>query len=140
VPVCVRAFHLKQVSVITFPTDEKRRSSVRRTPYIYNPFAEQKHQYATILIFIFPIVSLLFSFVVPNQALRVQAWTDPVGSSRWRLPEFLDNRHTKVVRLSALCTGRLYLPPPPRKYFWYPFLLEAESTPRAIMRSDGLRQ
>ena len=31
----------------------------------------------------------------------------------------------KVVRLSTLCTGRLY---PPRKYFWYLFLLEAEST------------
>jgi len=31
----------------------------------------------------------------------------------------------KVVRLSALRTGRLY----PRKYSWYLFLLEAESTP-----------
>jgi len=30
-----------------------------------------------------------------------------------------------VVRLSALGTGRLY----PRKYTWYSFLLEAESTP-----------
>jgi len=30
-----------------------------------------------------------------------------------------------VVRLSALRTGRLY----PRKYSWYSFLLEAESTP-----------
>jgi hypothetical protein len=32
----------------------------------------------------------------------------------------------KVVRLSALRTGRLY---PPRKYSWYSSLLEAESTP-----------
>ena len=32
----------------------------------------------------------------------------------------------KVVRLSALRTGRLY---PPRKYSWYSFLLEPESTP-----------
>jgi hypothetical protein len=31
----------------------------------------------------------------------------------------------KVARLSVLRTGRLY----PRKYFWYSFLLEAESTP-----------
>jgi hypothetical protein len=30
----------------------------------------------------------------------------------------------KIVRLSALDTGRLYT----RKYFWYSFLLEAEST------------
>jgi hypothetical protein len=39
--------------------------------------------------------------------------------------EVIDNRHMKVVRLSALRTGRLY---PPRKYSWYSFLLEAEST------------
>ena len=30
-------------------------------------------------------------------------------------PRFHDNRHIKVVRLSALRTGRLY----PRKYSWY---------------------
>jgi hypothetical protein len=38
---------------------------------------------------------------------------------------FQDKRNTKVVRLSALPTGRLYTP---RKYSWYSFLLEAEST------------
>jgi hypothetical protein len=32
----------------------------------------------------------------------------------------------KIVRLSALRTGRLY----PSKYSWYSFLLEAESNPR----------
>jgi len=40
-------------------------------------------------------------------------------------PRFQDNWHMKVVRLSAPCTGHLY----PRKYSWYSFLLEAESTP-----------
>jgi len=38
----------------------------------------------------------------------------------------------KVVRLSALCTGH------PRKYSWYSFLLEAESTPGAIVCPEGL--
>jgi len=38
---------------------------------------------------------------------------------------FKDSRHVKVVRLSALRTGRLY----PGKYSWCSFLLEAESTP-----------
>ena len=41
-------------------------------------------------------------------------------------PRFQDNRHMKVVRLSALRTGRLYSL---RKFSLYSFLLEAESTP-----------
>jgi uncharacterized Fe-S cluster-containing protein len=32
----------------------------------------------------------------------------PLGFLVVEAPEFLDNRHMKVVRLSALCTGRLY--------------------------------
>jgi hypothetical protein len=32
-----------------------------------------------------------------------------------RLPEFLGSLHMKVVRLSALGTGRLYPPPPPQR-------------------------
>jgi len=47
------------------------------------------------------------------------------GSRRLRLPEFLDNRHMKVVKLSSLRTGRLY----PSRHSWYLFLLEVESTP-----------
>jgi hypothetical protein len=49
----------------------------------------------------------------------------PLGFQEAEAPEFLDNRHRKVVRLSALCTGRLY----PQEGYWYSFLLEAESTP-----------
>jgi hypothetical protein len=33
----------------------------------------------------------------------------PLGFQEIEAPEFLDNRHSKVVRLSALRTGRLYL-------------------------------
>jgi hypothetical protein len=32
-----------------------------------------------------------------------------LGFQKVEAPEFLDNRHMKVVRLSALRTGRLYL-------------------------------
>jgi hypothetical protein len=32
----------------------------------------------------------------------------PLGFQKVETPEFLDNRHMKVVWLSALCTGRLY--------------------------------
>jgi hypothetical protein len=31
----------------------------------------------------------------------------------FEVSRFQDNRHMKVVRLSALCTGRIYPPPPP---------------------------
>jgi len=47
--------------------------------------------------------------------LFLYAWTDPEGSRRLRLSEFLDIRLIKVARLSALRTGRPYLP---RKYSW----------------------
>ena len=40
----------------------------------------------------------------------VQAWTGPECSSRLRMPRFQDSRHMKVVRLSALRTGRFYRP------------------------------
>jgi len=46
---------------------------------------------------------------MPLRALRVPR--------RMKLPEFLDNWHMKMVRLSALRTGRLYRPPPPKEIF-----------------------
>jgi hypothetical protein len=49
----------------------------------------------------------------------------PWGFQEVEAPRFHDNRHLKVVSLSALRTGRLY----PKKHSWYSFLLEAESTP-----------
>ena len=60
----------------------------------------------------------------------------PWGFQEDKAPIFQDSRHMKVVRLSALRTGRFH----PRKYAWYSFLLEAESTPRAIVRPEGLCQ
>jgi hypothetical protein len=47
------------------------------------------------------------------------------GFQGFEAPRFIDNRHMKVVRFAALHTGRLYS----KKYSWYTFLLEAESTP-----------
>jgi len=45
-----------------------------------------------------------------GKAIPLQAWTGPECFRRLRLPEFLDNRHMKVAKLSALHTGRLYPP------------------------------
>jgi len=44
------------------------------------------------------------------KAIPLQAWTGPQGCRRLRLPEFLDNRHMKVVRLSAQPYESVYLP------------------------------
>ena len=56
-----------------------------------------------------------------EKAMPLQAQRVPGGWSS----QIHDNRHIKAIRLSALRTGRLY----PRKYLWYSFLSEAESTP-----------
>jgi hypothetical protein len=43
-----------------------------------------------------------------GKAITVQSGRGPEGSRRLQLPDFLDSWHMKVVRLSALRTGRLY--------------------------------
>jgi len=42
---------------------------------------------------------------VKGKAIPLQVWKGPEGFRRLRLPDFQDNRHVKVVRLSALRTG-----------------------------------
>ena len=62
---------------------------------------------------------------VKSKSIPLKAWTDPEGSRKLRFPEFVTMAQDGG-RLSALRTSRLY---PPRKYSWYSFMLEAESTP-----------
>jgi hypothetical protein len=64
-------------------------------------------------------------FDLKGKAVPLQAWSGPEGSSKLRFPDFMRTAQDggKVVSLT-------YRPPlPPRKYTWYSFLLEAESTP-----------
>jgi len=44
------------------------------------------------------------------KSILLQAWTGPYGSRRLRLPEFQDNRHMNVSRLSDLRTGQCCSP------------------------------
>jgi hypothetical protein len=62
---------------------------------------------------------------VKGKAIPLQALTGPEGSRRLRLPDFMTSAHEgdKVV-------SPTHRPPlTPRKYSWFSFLLEAESTP-----------
>ena len=44
---------------------------------------------------------------VKGKAILLQSWIGPKHSRRLRLPDFKEDRHMKVVRLSALLTGHL---------------------------------
>jgi hypothetical protein len=60
----------------------------------------------------------------------------PIGFKTSRLPHFLDNRLTDGGEAVSLKRrpAALYS----QEDSWYSFLLEAESTPRAIVRLEGL--
>jgi len=57
----------------------------------------------------------------------------PEGSRRFRLPDFHDIRHMKVVRLSASRTGRLYH----QEMFLVLIFTRGCLDPRAMVRSEG---
>ena len=64
----------------------------------------------------------------------------PEGSRRVKAPSFRDNGTVRVVGCQPY-TPAAFTPrsiPDDRKHIWYSFLLEAESTPRAIVRPTGL--
>ena len=59
------------------------------------------------------------------KSVPLQAWTGPEGPRKLRFQDYVTTAQdgVKVVSLT-------HRPPlPPRKYSWYSFLLEAESTP-----------
>jgi hypothetical protein len=78
-------------------------------------------------ILVFMLNSNTFSFPVcrhkcKGKAVPLQAWSGPEVSRKLRFPDFMT---------TAPDGGQPYAPAAftPRKYTWYSFLLEAESTP-----------
>ena len=69
-----------------------------------------------------------------GKSVLLQTWSGPEGSRKLRFPHFMTKAQDggKVVSLTdgGKAVSLTHLPPlPPRKYSWYSFLLEAESTP-----------
>ena len=69
--------------------------------------------------------------LVKVKVIPQQAWTGSEGSGSVKTPDFLDVRHYKSGRSSAIRTGRLY----PRRNPWYSFS-ETESTPEHMVPSE----
>ena len=67
----------------------------------------------------------IYIYIYEGKVIPLQARCGPEGSRRFRLPDFPDIQHMKVVRLSASRTGRLY----PQECSWYSVSLGAGLTP-----------
>ena len=60
-----------------------------------------------------------------GKSVPLQAWTGPEDSRKLRFPDFM----TTAQECGKVVSPTHRTPLPPRKYSWYSFLLEAESTP-----------
>jgi len=79
------------------------------------------------------LIYLLLNF---KKKVKVKVKQSHYRPGQVEAPRFQDNRHMKVVRLSALRTGRLY----PQEIFLVLISVRGWVEPRAIVRPEGLCQ
>ena len=73
------------------------------------------------MVFVCPVVMTLNK---KGKAVPLQVWSGPEGSSKLRFPDYMT-----MAQDGGKVVGLTHRPPSPRKYSWYSFLSEAESTP-----------
>ena len=83
-----------------------------------------QHDFYTIIVTLVQFCAIVGLHSGKNKAIPLKAWTGPEGFRRLRLPDFktLSREDGKVSP-----THRPSLPPSPRKYSWYSFLLENDT-------------
>jgi hypothetical protein len=69
-----------------------------------------------------------FRALIKCKAIPLQPWTGPEDSRRFRLPDFKTINTCRWQGCHPYASAAFT----PRRYFWYSFLLEAESNPGSL--------